>query len=62
MKISQLIESLGELWDEHGDLDVAVWQYGGGLEDLCNVKPVHVPEHGVVAIYAPTLYDPPIRR
>lgn len=39
MTISEMIEALSALKDKHGDVDVTVWQYGGGLEDLCNVIP-----------------------
>jgi hypothetical protein len=41
MTIDQLIAALAELKEAHGgDVDVTVWQYGGGLDDLCDVTPV----------------------
>lgn len=36
MTIGQLIVALEALKEKHGDVDVTVFQYGGGLDDLCN--------------------------
>lgn len=50
MTIDQLIAALRLLKEQHGDVDVTVWQYGGGLDDLCNVMPVFDAEYGVVVL------------
>ena len=51
MTIDQLIESLIALKSVHGGhVDVTVWQYGGGMDDLCNVKPEFDKELGMVVL------------
>jgi len=51
MTIDQLIAALEVLKETHGgDLDVNVWQYGGGLDDLCDVTPVFDPSVGSIVL------------
>lgn len=50
MTIDQLIAALDAMKEKHGDVDVTVWQYGGGLDDLCNVTPVFDEEYGLVVL------------
>ena len=45
MTIDELISDLKTLKETYGDdVEVTVWQYGGGNEDLCDVHPVFDPE------------------
>ena len=39
MNISELIEKLEAIKEEHGDVNVAVWQYAGGDDEVCDVSP-----------------------
>jgi hypothetical protein len=39
MKISEMITELEFLKGKHGDIDVTMWQYNGGGEELCNIDP-----------------------
>mgnify|MGYP003507944736 CR=1 FL=1 len=50
MTIDQMIVALEALKERHGDVDVTVWQYGGGLDDLCTVAPRHDAETGTVVL------------
>lgn len=51
MTIDEFIAALESLREAHGgDVDVTVWQYGGGLDDLCNAVPVFDPELGLVVL------------
>ncbi len=51
MTVDQLIEALNALKSLHGgDVDVTVWQYGGGMDDLCEVKPEFDKELGMVVL------------
>lgn len=50
MPIEQLISALRELKEKHGDVDVTVWQHGGGMGDLCNVTPVFDEEQRLVVL------------
>ena len=60
--IDQTIASLQELKDRHGgDVDVTVWQYGGGDDDLCNVTPVFDEEIGMV-VFKTTCHESGLRR
>jgi len=60
--LDQIIASLQVLKDQHGgDLDAAVWQYGGGANDLCNVTPVFDAELGMV-VFETTCHESGIRR
>jgi hypothetical protein len=61
MTIDKLINVLEALKKEHGNIDVTVWQYGGGLDDLCDVMPVFDAEYGLVVLDA-IRRDPEIRR
>jgi hypothetical protein len=61
MAIDKLINVLEALKKEHGNIDVTVWQYGGGLDDLCDVMPVFDAEYGLVVLDA-IRRDPEIRR
>ena len=41
MTIDEMITELKSLKETHGGgVEVTVWQYGGGLDDLCDVRPV----------------------
>lgn len=49
--IDQTIAALQALKEQHGgDIDVTVWQYGGGDDDLCDVTPVFNEEIGMVVL------------
>lgn len=61
MTIDQLIEALEAIKTKHGDVDVTVWQYGGGLDDLCNVTPVFDSEYGLVVLDT-TIHESGARR
>lgn len=50
MQIDKLIESLSALKELHGNIDVTVWQYGGGLDDLCSVLPKYDEELDVILL------------
>ena len=51
MTVDELIAALTALKAAHGgDVDVTVWQYGGGLDDLCAVSPRHDAETGTVVL------------
>jgi hypothetical protein len=51
MTIDELIAELGLLKKEHGgEVDVTVWQYGGGLDDLHDVRPVFDNDYGRVIL------------
>lgn len=51
MTIDKLISALAALKEKHGgDIDVTVWKYGGGLDDLCSVSPAYDPETGTVVL------------
>ena len=51
MTIDEVISALAALKEKHGgDVDVTVWQYGGGLDDLCSVAPRHDAETGTVVL------------
>jgi hypothetical protein len=62
MKIDQLISALHALKEAHGgEVDVTVWQYGGGLDDLCDVLPVFNAETGTV-VFETTCHASGMRR
>jgi len=62
MTIDQMIAELQALKEQHGgDVDVTVWRYGGGLDDLCDVTPVFDPSVGAIVLDT-TLNDSGIRR
>ena len=50
MTIDQMIVALEALKERHGDVDVTVWQYGGGLDDLCGVTPIFDAEQGLIVL------------
>lgn len=51
MTIDELILELQRLSLKYGgSTDVAMWEYGGGLDDLKNVKPEYDGETGTVVI------------
>ena len=50
MTSDQMIVALEALKERHGEVDVTVWQYGGGLDDLCTVAPRHDAETGTVVL------------
>ena len=51
MTIDEMVAAIESLRESHGgDVDVTVWQYGGWLDDLCNVVPVFDPELGFVVL------------
>ena len=62
MTIVELIKALEELKEKHGgDVDVTVFQYGGGLDDLCDVQPVFEEEYGLV-VFDTTCHGSGVRR
>lgn len=51
MSIDQLIAALESLKATHGgDVDVTVWEYAGGDDALCDVRPVFDADHAVVVL------------
>lgn len=51
MSLNEMIAALEALKEQHGgDVDVTAWHYGGGLDDLCVVKPRHDAELNVVVM------------
>ena len=50
MFISELIRELHVLKHNHGDLDIAAWHYGGGLDDLMYVTPKYDKELNVILL------------
>lgn len=50
MVISELIRELHILKHNFGDVDTTAWHYGGGLDDLMNVKPIYNEELNVVLL------------
>lgn len=61
--IDQAISGLQALKEQHGgSVDIAVWQYGGGMDDLCNATPVFDVEIGMVVFAATTSHESGIRR
>lgn len=62
MTIDELIAELKTLKETHGgETEVAVWQYGGGMDDLCDVRPVFDPAYERVVLET-TCNDAGIRR
>lgn len=62
MTIDQMIAALNALKEQHGgDVDVTVWQYGGGLDDLCDVDPVFYEDVGMV-IFETTVHESGLQR
>lgn len=60
--IDQTIAALHVLKERHGgNVDVTVWQYGGGADDLCNVTPVFNEEIGMVVLET-TCHESGLRR
>lgn len=41
MIISELIDELQAIKDTHGDVEVTIWTYTGGNDELHDVKPVY---------------------
>ena len=63
MNLNQTIEALLALKAKHGcDVDVTVWQYGGGLDDLCDVVPLYEQETQTVVLEAHGLHSSGARR
>lgn len=51
MTLNDFIAALQVLRDKHGcNVDVTVWQYGGGLDDLCNADPIFDTETQTVVL------------
>ena len=62
MTIDELISALAALKEKHGgDVDVTVWQYGGGLDDLCSVEPRYDAGTGTVVLDT-DIHDSGLRR
>ena len=62
MTLDQLIMALSTLKEQHGgEVDVTVWQYGGGMDDLCDVSPAFDTELGMV-VFETTCHESGIRR
>jgi hypothetical protein len=63
MILNEVIDALKALKEAHGgDVDVTMWQYGGGLDDLCNVRPIFDPETRTVLMDATGAHDSGARR
>lgn len=63
MNLNQMIEALQALKaDRGGDVDVTVWQYGGGMDDLCNVTPIFDAETQTVVLDATGAHESGARR
>ena len=41
MIISELIDELQAIKDTHGDVEVTIWMYAGGNDELHDVSPVY---------------------
>lgn len=52
MTITEMIAKLEALKEEHGDLEVGVWQYAGGDDRMYGVLPVLDEERKVLVIEA----------
>ena len=53
MELRRLIEMLESLAAEHGDsIDVTLWQYSGGMDDLMNALPAYDKETQTLVIEA----------
>lgn len=50
MRIDLLIAALQAEQARRGLVDVTVWQYGGGRDDLCSVAPVYDEQLDVVVL------------
>lgn len=51
MTLNETIAALLVLKEKYGgDVDVTVWQYGGGLDDLCNAEPIFDTETQTVVL------------
>ncbi len=62
MTITELIEKLQDMREKYGGgVDVTVWQYGGGMDDLCDVSPVFDPLIGMVVLDT-SVHDSGLRR
>lgn len=63
MKLHEMITALEALKAEQGgDVDVTVWVYGGGLDDLCNATPTFDAETQTVVIDAVGVHASEARR
>jgi hypothetical protein len=61
--LDELIAELQALKAQHGGgTDVVAWHYGGGMDDLCNVKPQHDAELNVVVMEPAGRHDSGARR
>lgn len=62
MTIDKLIDALNTLKAQHGgDMEVTVWEYAGGDEELRSVTPGFNSEHGLIVLET-SYHDPSIRR
>jgi len=50
MKIDEVVDVLNRIKNTHGDVDVAAWHYGGGLDDLMDVNPIYNEKLNVVLL------------
>lgn len=63
MTLNEMIAALEALKEKHGgDVDVTAWHYGGGLDDLCVIKPRHDGEFNVVVMEPHGAHDSGARR
>lgn len=63
VNLDQLIAELQALREKHGgETDVAAWEYAGGVDDLCNVRPKHDAELNVVVMETAGRHDSGARR
>lgn len=63
ISINNLIEELKKLSKIHGgETHVTVWQYGGGLDDLCNVEPCFDEETNTIVLSAIGMHESGARR
>jgi hypothetical protein len=62
--IDQMIAALNALKEQYGgEVDVTVWQYGGGMDDLCDAVPVFDTELGCgMVVFETTQHESGIRR
>ena len=50
MIISELIDELQAIKDTHGDVEVVIWTYAGGNDELHDVKPLYSEEYGRIVL------------
>jgi hypothetical protein len=58
MTITEMIKKLESLKEQHGDVEVATWQYAGGMDAQCGVDLQYGAEFGTVDVITTTYLGP----